>query len=199
MHVHTGIHVKILRHYCIEACPPTERKIFGYNFGFIDNEDEKHYFRPGEYYDEEDLYNDVIYKIYDYFHLMNDIKIIETDDDGNEYYVNKYVRKGKLVYYPCYHPPVKGVSRILGFSSFKFKYENEEDAIDHIEKHIEGKRRKKEYDKQFKELVRKLDEAYIEATSPVLDDSWKVVKIEGDEITYKKGRESITLKRSKPE
>ena len=21
MHVHTGIHVKILRHYCIEACP----------------------------------------------------------------------------------------------------------------------------------------------------------------------------------
>lgn len=60
-------------------------------------------------------------------------------------------------------------------------------------------RRKKEYDKQFKELVRKLDEAYIEATSPILDDSWKVVKIEGDEITYKKGRESITLKRSKPE
>ena len=199
MHVHTGIHVKILRHYCIEACPPTERKIFGYNFGFIDNEDEKHYFRPVEYYDEEDLYNDVIYKIYDYFHLMNDIKIIETDDDGNEYYVNKYVRKGKLVYYPCYRPPVKGVSRMLGFSSFKFKYENEEDAIDHIEKHIEGKRRKKEYDKQFKELVRKLDEAYIEATSPVLDDSWKVVKIEGDEITYRKGRESITLKRSKPE
>lgn len=31
---------------------------------------------------------------------------------------------------------------MLGFSSFKFKYENEEDAIDHIEKHIEGKRRK---------------------------------------------------------
>lgn len=171
MHVHTGIHVKILRHYCIEACPSTERKIFGYNFGFIDNEDEKHYFRPGEYYDEEDLYNDVIYKIYDYFHLMNDIKIIETDDDGNEYYVNKYVRKGKLVYYPCYRPPVKGFSRMLGFSSFKFKYENEEDAIDHIEKHIEGKRRKKEYDKQFKELVQKLDEAYIEATFPILDDS----------------------------
>lgn len=171
MHVYTGIHVKILRHYCIEACPPTERKIFGYNFGFIDNEDEKHYFRPGEYYDEEELYNDVIYKIYDYFHLMNDIKIIETDDDGNEYYVNKYVRKGKLVYYPCYRPSVKGFSRMLGFSSFKFKYENEEDAIDHIEKHIEGKRRKKEYDKQFKELVRKLDEANIEAISPILDDS----------------------------
>ena len=152
--MHTGIHVKILRHYCIEACPPTERKIFGYNFGFIDNEDEKHYFRPGEYYDEEDLYNDVIYKIYDYFHLMNDIKIIETDDDGNEYYVNKYVRKGKLVYYPCYRPPVKGVSRMLGFSSFKFKYENEEDAIDHIEKHIEGKRRKKEFNRQFIESIR---------------------------------------------
>ena len=197
MHVHTGIHVKILRHYCIEACPPTERKIFGYNFGFIDNEDEKHYFRLGEYYDEEDLYNDVIYKIYDYFHLMNDIKIIETDDDGNEYYLNKYVRKGKLVYYPCYRPPVKGVSRMLGFSSFK--YENEEDAIDHIEKHIEEKRRKKEWDRIFEKIHRELEETYIEATSPVLDDSWKVVKIEGDEITYKKGRESITLKRSKPE
>lgn len=196
--MHTGIHVKILRHYCIEACPPTERKIFGYNFGFIDNEDEKHYFRPGEYYDEEDLYNDVIYKIYDYFHLMNDIKLIETDDDGNEYYVNKYVRKGKPVYYPCYRRAVKGFSYMLGNSPFN-EYENEEGAIDHIEKHIEEKRRKKEWDRIFEEFHRELEEAYIEATSPVLDDSWKVVKIEGDEITYKKGRESITLKRSKPE
>lgn len=51
-----------------------------------------------------------------YFHLMNDIKIIETDDDGNEYYVNKYVRKGKLVYYPCYRPPVKGFSACLGLA-----------------------------------------------------------------------------------
>ena len=83
---------------------------------------------------------------------MNDIKIIETDDDGNEYYVNKYVRKGKLVYYPCYRPPVKGVSRMLGFSSFKFKYENEEDAIDHIKKHIEEKRRKKEEERRRKEF-----------------------------------------------
>lgn len=192
--MHTGIHVKILRHYCIEACPPTERKIFGYNFGFIDNEDEKHYFRPGEYYDEEELYNDVIYKIYDYFHLMNDIKIIETDDDGNEYYVNKYVRKGKLVYYPCYRRAVKSFSYMLGNSPFN-EYENKEGAIDHIEKHIEEKRRKKEWDRIFEEFHRELEEAYIEATSPVLDDS----KIEGDEITYKKGRESITLKRSKPE
>lgn len=194
MHVHTGIHVKILRHYCIEACPPTERKIFDYNFGFIDNEDEKHYFRPGEYYDEEELYNDVIYKIYDYFHLMNDIKIIETDDDGNEYYVNKYVRKGKLVYYPCYRRAVKGFSYMLGNSPFN-EYENKEGAIDHIEKHIEEKRRKKEWDRIFEEFHRELEEAYIEATSPVLDDS----KIEGDEITYKKGRESITLKISRPE
>ena len=161
------------------------KKDIGLYFGFIDNED--------------DLYNDVIYKIYDYFHLMNDIKIIETDDDGNEYYVNKYVRKGKLVYYPCYRPPVKGGSRMLGFSSFKFKYENEEDAIDHIEKHIEEKRRKKEWDRIFEKIHRELEETYIEETSPALDDSWKVVKIEGDEITYKKGRESITLKRSKPE
>lgn len=139
MHVHTGIHVKILRHYCIEACPPTERKIFGYNFGFIDNEDEKHYFRPGEYYDEEDLYNDVIYQIYDYFHILNDIKIVETYN-GNEYYVDIDVRKGKPVYYPCYRRAVKGFSYMLGFN----EYENEEGAIDHIKKHIEEKRRKKE-------------------------------------------------------
>ena len=32
---------------------------------------------------------------------------------------------------------------------------------------------------------------------PLLDDSWKVVKIEGDEITYKKGRESITFRTNK--
>jgi hypothetical protein len=43
---------------------------------------------------------------------------------------------------------------MLGFSSFKFKYENEEDAIDHIEKHIEGKRRKKEFNRQFIESIR---------------------------------------------
>lgn len=197
MYVYTGIHVKILRHYCIEACPPTERKIFGYNFGFIDNEDEKHYFRPGEYYDEEELYNDVIYNIYDYFHILNDIKIVETVD-GNEYYVSKYMRKGKLVYYPCYRRAVKGFSYMLGNSPFN-EYENEEGAIDHIEKHIEEKRRKKEWDRIFEEFHRKLDEANIEATSPILADSWKVVKIEGDEITYKKGRESITLKISRPE
>lgn len=151
--MHTGIHVKILRHYCIEACPPTERKIFGYNFGFIDNEDEKHYFRPGEYYDEEDLYNDVIYKIYDYFHILNDIKIVETYN-GNEYYVDIDVRKGKPVYYPCYRRAVKGFSYMLGFN----EYENEEGAIDHIKKHIEEKRRKKKKERRKKEEERRRKE-----------------------------------------
>lgn len=195
----TYVRVKFI---CIKGEKRSERKIFGYDFGFIDNEDGKHYFRPGEYYDEEDLYNDVMYQIYDYFHILNDIKIVETYN-GNEYYVDIDVRKGKPVYSPCYRRAVKGFSYMLGSN----EYENEEGAIDYIKKHIEEKRRekeekkerKKEWDRIFGEFQRELEEAYIEATSPVLDDSWKVVKIEGDEITYKKGRESITLKRSKPE
>ena len=195
----TYVRVKII---CIKGEKRSERKIFGYDFGFIDNEDEKHYFRPGEYYDEEDLYNDVMYQIYDYFHILNDIKIVETYT-GNEYYVYLDVGKGNPVYSPCYRRAVKGFSYMLGSN----EYENEEGAIDYIKKHIEEKRRKKEekkerkkeWDRIFGEFQRELEEAYIEATSPVLDDSWKVVKIEGDEITYKKGRESITLKRSKPE
>lgn len=191
----TYVEAKIV---CIKGKKRSERKTFGYNFGFIDNINGKHYFVPSEYCDEEDLYNDVIYKIYDYFHLMNDIKIIATDDDGNEYFVNKHERGGKLFYYPCYRPPVKGFSYQLGFS-FIHEYENKEDAIACIENHIEGKRREKEHDKRFKELGRKFREAYIEATSPILDDSWKVVKIEGDEITYKRGRETMTFKISKPE
>lgn len=154
----TYVRVKII---CIKGEKRSERKIFGYDFGFIDNEDEKHYFRPGEYYDEEDLYNDVIYQIYDYFHILNDIKIVETYN-GNEYYVDIDVRKGKPVYYPCYRRAVKGFSYMLGFN----EYENEEGAIDHIKKHIEEKRRKKEerkkkeerrkkkFNRQFRESIR---------------------------------------------
>lgn len=172
----TYVRVKII---CIKGEKRSERKIFGYDFGFIDNEDEKHYFRPGEYYDEEDLYNDVIYQIYDYFHILNDIKIVETYN-GNEYYVDIDVRKGKPVYYSCYRRAVKGFSYMLGSN----EYENEEGAIDHIKKHIEEKRRmkieekrrKKEWDRIFGEFRRELDKAYFEATSPVLDDSSKVVK-----------------------
>lgn len=41
---------------------------------------------------------------------------------------------------------------------------------------IEEKRRKKEWDRIFGEFRRELDKAYFEATSPVLDDSSKVVK-----------------------
>lgn len=150
----TYVRVKFI---CIKGEKRSERKIFGYDFGFIDNEDEKHYFRPGEYYDEEDLYNDVIYQIYDYFHILNDIKIVETYN-GNEYYVDIDVRKGKPVYYPCYRRAVKGFSYMLGNN----EYENEEGAIVHKKKHIEGERRKKieekERRKRKKEFIESIRE-----------------------------------------
>lgn len=75
---------------CKRGKKRTDKKIFSYDAGLIDRKDFRRYYKmPQYYYNEEDFYYNVIANIYDYFHLSNNIEIVDENENGDEYYIQK--------------------------------------------------------------------------------------------------------------